>query len=35
MENLIKKPYEISLWEDHLIWHRKRLEPILLSENEY
>jgi hypothetical protein len=28
MENIKKKPYEISLWEDVLFWHRRKLAPI-------
>ena len=26
METILKKPYEISLWDEQLIWHRRKLE---------
>lgn len=36
MDNLIKKPYEISLWEDRLVWHRKKLiEVTTVNEETY
>jgi hypothetical protein len=35
MDNLIRKPYEISLWEDRLVWHRRKLVLISINEAEY
>ena len=35
MENLFKKQYEISLWEDVLYWHRRKLEQVNIEEAEY
>ena len=35
MDNLIKKPYEISLWEDKLLWHRRKLTFIDVEEKNY
>ena len=35
MENLFKKQYEISLWEDVLYWHRRKLEQVNVEEAEY
>ena len=32
---MFKKPYEISLWEDELIWHTRELEPIKVLEKDY
>ena len=26
--NMFKKPYEISLWDDRLIWHRRKLDQV-------
>jgi hypothetical protein len=34
--DLIKKPYEISLWKDELIWHRRKLKVVdTLTEDNY
>jgi hypothetical protein len=33
--NIAKKPYEISLWEDELVWHTRELEPIQVLEKDY
>ena len=35
MENLFKKEYEISLWEDELHWHRRKLQEAQITEEEY
>ena len=35
MQGIIKKPYEISLWEDRLVWHRKKLIKVLVNEENY
>ena len=35
MENLFKKEYEISLWDDVLYWHRRKLKKIAVTENDY
>jgi hypothetical protein len=36
MENIIRKPYEISLWEDRPIWHMHKLERVYnLSKDTY
>lgn len=35
METILKKPYEISLWGEHLYWVRKELKQIELTESEY
>jgi hypothetical protein len=26
--DIAKKPYEISLWDEQLIWHRRKLQSI-------
>ena len=34
--SITKKPYEISLWEEQLVWHRRKLEPIpIASKDDY
>ena len=33
--DIVKKPYEISLWEDELTWQRLELEPIVVEEKDY
>ena len=35
MEILFKKQYEISLWEDVLYWHRRKLKTAIVTEDEY
>ena len=33
--NITKKPYEISLWEDELVWHRRKLNRAEIKEDDY
>ena len=34
--SITKKPYEISLWDEQLVWHRRKLEPIqITSKDDY
>jgi hypothetical protein len=33
--SITKKPYEISLWDEQLVWHRRELEPVFINENDY
>lgn len=33
--NITKRPYEISLWEDQLVWQRLELEAAQVSEEDY
>ena len=33
--NITKKPYEISLWEDELVWHRRKLDKVEISADDY
>ena len=33
--NVIKKPYEISLWDEQLRWYRNRLSAITLTKDKY
>jgi hypothetical protein len=35
MANIIKKPYEISLWDEKLVWHRKKLKLAEVNEDKY
>ena len=35
MENLFKKQYEISLWEDGLYWHRRKLQRADVIKEDY
>jgi hypothetical protein len=28
MNDILKKPYEISLWDEQLCWHRRKLELV-------
>ena len=30
-----KKPYEISLWEDELVWHRRKLSKVQINKDDY
>ena len=32
---IFKKPYEISLWEDELVWHRRKLNIVELTSDTY
>jgi hypothetical protein len=33
--DITKKPYEISLWEDQLFWHRRKLVKADVTEDNY
>jgi hypothetical protein len=33
--SITKKPYEISLWDEKLAWHRRELEPVIVNEEDY
>ena len=33
--NITKRPYEISLWKDQLVWHRRRLDRVEISADDY
>lgn len=33
--DMFKKPYEISLWDEQLVWHRRKLEQVNVEENKY
>ena len=34
--SITKKPYEISLWDEELSWHRRKLEQITITDkNDY
>ena len=33
--DIAKKSYEISLWDEQLIWHRRKLRPICVKEKDY
>lgn len=35
MADIIKKPYEISLWDEKLVWHRKKLKLAEVNEDKY
>jgi hypothetical protein len=32
---LLKQPYEISLWKDELVWHRRKLDIATVSIDTY
>jgi hypothetical protein len=33
--SITKKPYEISLWDEQLAWHRRKLEIVDVNEDNY
>ena len=33
--DVFKRPYEISLWEDKLVWHRRKLVAVDVQEKDY
>lgn len=35
MSNILKKPYEISLWDEQLYWHRRKLVEVSVSKQNY
>lgn len=33
--NIAKKPYEISLWDEQLVWHRRKLKQVEVEKENY
>lgn len=33
--NITKKPYEISLWDEQLVWHRRKLKQVEVEKENY